>query len=263
MDTCPSHGIEGFEMAEFKKLFNEQFIEAVNSELLEESVGSVKKQNMYISGPFLQAETRNRNGRIYPKKIIEREVKEFNKLIESHEALGELDHPDYAEIKSKESAIRITNLVMDDNLAIGKALVLNTRNGKELQALLEGGCKMGVSSRGTGNLMEDNVVADDYHMVTIDAVYMPSAQVAYCDAMYESVQKTTEWVLNESLGLYVEKEIGGEMVSNADALVQGVQVTSPDKAESIVRATEQFNKKIDKAGSREIKKAFAEWFKHL
>ena len=250
-------------MAEFKKLFNEQFIEAVNSELLEESIGTVKKQNMYISGPFLQAEDRNRNGRIYPQKIIEREVKEFNKLIESHEALGELDHPDYAEIKSKESAIRITSLVMDGKLAMGKALVLNTRNGKELQALLEGGCKMGVSSRGTGNLLEGNIVADDYHMVTIDAVYMPSAQVAYCDAMYESVQRTTEWVLNESLGLYVEKEIEGNVVSNADSMVNNIQVTSPAKAEQIVRATETFNKKIDRAGSREIKKAFDEWFKTL
>ena len=246
-------------MAEFKKLFNEQCNAPVDCNLLEEAVGSIKKQHMYISGPFLQAEDRNRNGRIYPQKIIEREVKLFNQLIESHEALGELDHPDYAEIKSKPSAIRITELAMDKNLALGKALVLDTRNGKELQALLEGGCKMGVSSRGTGNLLEGNIVADDYHMVTIDAVYMPSAQVAYCDAMYESVQRTTEWVLNESLGLYVERETE----NNADQMVNGIQVTSPEKAEQIVRATEQFNKKIDRQGSKAIRDAFKDWFKTL
>jgi hypothetical protein len=246
-------------MAEFKKLFNEQCNAPVDCNVLEESVGSIKKQHMYISGPFLQAEDRNRNGRIYPQKIIEREVKLFNQLIESHEALGELDHPDYAEIKSKASAIRITQLEMDKNLALGKALVLDTRNGKELQALLEGGCKMGVSSRGTGNLLEGNIVADDYHMVTIDAVYMPSAQVAYCDAMYESVQRTTEWVLNESLGLYVEKETE----NNADQMVNDIQVTSPEKAEQIAKATEQFNKKIDRQGSKAIRDAFKEWFKTL
>lgn len=250
-------------MSDYKKLLNEDCTNEVKQEILEESIGSIKKQNLYISGPFLQAEDRNRNGRIYPQKIIEREVKEYNKLIESHEALGELDHPDYAEIKSKESAIRITELVMDGKLAIGKALVLNTRNGKELQALLEGGCKMGVSSRGTGNLLEGNIVADDYHMVTIDAVFMPSAQVAYVDSIYESVQRTTEWVLNESLGLYVEKEVECEKFNNADQMVNGIQVTSPEKAEQIVRATEEFNKKIDRKGSREIKKAFAEWFKTL
>ncbi len=246
-------------MAEFKKLFNEQCNTPVDCNMLEEAVGSIKKQHMYISGPFLQAEDRNRNGRIYPQKIIEREVKLYNQLIESHEALGELDHPDYAEIKSKPSAIRITELVMDKNLALGKALVLDTRNGKELQALLEGGCKMGVSSRGTGNLLEGNIVADDYHMVTIDAVYMPSAQVAYCDAMYESVQRTTEWVLNESLGLYVERETE----NNADKMVNDIQVTSPEKAEQIAKATEQFNKKIDRQGSKAIRDAFKDWFKTL
>lgn len=246
-------------MAEFKKLFNEQCSAPVDCNVLEESVGNIKKQHMYISGPFLQAEDRNRNGRIYPQKIIEREVKLFKQLIDSHEALGELDHPDYAEIKSKASAIRITQLDMDKNLALGKALVLDTRNGKELQALLEGGCKMGVSSRGTGNLLEGNIVADDYHMVTIDAVYMPSAQVAYCDAMYESVQRTTEWVLNESLGLYVEKETE----NNADQMVNDIQVTSPEKAEQIAKATEQFNKKIDRQGSKAIRDAFKEWFKTL
>lgn len=118
---------------------------------------------------------------------------------------------------------------------------------------------MGVSSRGTGNLLEGNIVADDYHMVTIDAVYMPSAQVAYCDAMYESVQRTTEWVLNESLGLYVEKETE----NNADQMVNDIQVTSPEKAEQIAKATEQFNKKIDRQGSKAIRDAFKEWFKTL
>ena len=252
-----------FNKMEYKKLFNEKCSAEVAHELIEEACGNVKKQHMYISGPFLQAEDRNRNGRIYPLKLIEREVKLFNKLIENREALGELDHPDYAEIKSKESAIRITQLDMDGKLAMGKALVLDTRNGKELQALLEGGCKMGVSSRGTGNLLEGNIVADDYHMITIDAVYMPSAQAAYTDAIYESVQQTTNWVLNESLGLYVEQSSENGVTSNADEMVGDIQVTSPQKAEQIVRATEVFNKRIDRKGSKEIRDALKDWFKSL
>ena len=252
-----------FNKMEYKKLFNEKCSAEVAHELIEEACGNVKKQHMYISGPFLQAEDRNRNGRIYPLKLIEREVKLFNKLIENREALGELDHPDYAEIKSKESAIRITQLDMDGKLAMGKALVLDTRNGKELQALLEGGCKMGVSSRGTGNLLEGNIVADDYHMITIDAVYMPSAQAAYTDAIYESVQQTTNWVLNESLGLYVEQSTEGGKTSNADEMVGDIQVTSPQKAQEILAATEVFNKRIDRKGSKEIRDAFKDWFKTL
>ena len=77
--------------------------------------------------------------------------------------------------------------------------------------------------------------------------------------MYESVQRTTEWVLNESLGLYVERETE----NNADQMVNGIQVTSPEKAEEIVKATEQFNKKIDRQGSKAIREAFKEWFKTL
>ena len=252
-----------FNKMEYKKLFNEKCSAEVAHELIEEACGNVKKQHMYISGPFLQAEDRNRNGRIYPLKLIEREVKLFNKLIENREALGELDHPDYAEIKSKESAIRITQLDMDGKLAMGKALVLDTRNGKELQALLEGGCKMGVSSRGTGNLLEGNIVADDYHMITIDAVYMPSAQAAYTDAIYESVQQTTNWVLNESLGLYVEQCTENGVTNNADEMVGDIQVTSPQKAQEILAATEVFNKRIDRKGSKEIREAIKDWLKTL
>ena len=244
---------------DYKKFLCEKALnEGVTTSFLEESIGGVRKRHMYMAGPFLQAEERNRNGRVYPRPIIEREVNGFLPLIESHEALGELDHPDYANINSKESAIRITDLKMDGNLAIGKALVLDTRNGKELQALLEGGVRMGVSSRGTGDLCENNIVADNYHLITIDAVYMPSAQSAYTETMYESVQRNTEWVLNESLGLYVEKTDG---TNNADKMVNGIQVTSPTKAKKIAQATEKFNKTVDYKGSKAIAEAFEEWFK--
>lgn len=141
---------------------------------------------------------------------------------------------------------------MDGDFAMGKAKVLSTPCGKILEALLTDGVRMGVSSRGTGNLLEGNIVADDYHMICCDVVYLPSCAEAYQDAIYESVQHTTNWVLNESLGLYVEREVTPEE-----------PIVTQQKAEQIVHATEEFNKKIDRKGSREIKKAFAEWFKSL
>lgn len=210
------------------KLLNEQCI--AEAKIINEDNNGVKR--MFITGPFLQAVDKNRNGRIYPRGVIEREVNKFQTLIESREAVGELSHPESIEINPDRAAILITELKMDGNLAMGKAKVLSTPCGKILESLLSDGVRMGVSSRGTGNLCEDNTVADDYSMATIDAVYMPSAQVAYSDAMYESVQYTSKWVLNESTGLYVEKR------------------------EKIAKAQEVFNKQVDKKGSKAIVDAF-------
>jgi len=220
---------------ENRKLLNEQAIS--ESKVLNEETNGVKR--MYISGPFMMAESQNRNGRTYSKQIIEREVNKFQALIESHEALGELSHPDTIEISPERSAILITELKMDDNLAIGKAKVLSTPNGKILESLLSDGVRMGVSSRGTGNLTEGNMVAEDYSLVTIDAVYMPSAQVAYTDPMYESVQYVSKWVLNEATGLYIEQR------------------------EKVFEAQKKFNKAVDDGGSKKIIKAFQEFLKSI
>lgn len=220
---------------EAKKLFNEAAI--AESKVLNEETNGVK--HMYITGPFLQAVDQNRNGRVYPRAIIEREVNKFQSLIESREAVGELSHPESIEINPDRAAILITELKMDGNLALGKAKVLSTPCGKILESLLSDGVRMGVSSRGTGNLTEGNMVADDYSLATIDAVYMPSAQVAYSDAMYESVQYTSKWVLNESTGLYVEK------------------------VEKIAKAHDVFNRQVNKQGSKAIADAFKEFLKSL
>ena len=220
---------------ENRKLLNEQAIS--ESKVLNEEANGVKR--MYISGPFMMSESQNRNGRTYSKQIIEREVNKFQGLIESHEALGELSHPDTIEISPERSAILITELKMDGNLAIGKAKVLSTPNGKILESLLSDGVRMGVSSRGTGNLTEGNMVAEDYSLVTIDAVYMPSAQVAYTDPMYESVQYVSKWVLNEATGLYIEQR------------------------EKVFEAQKKFNKVVDNGGSKVIVKAFQDFLKSI
>lgn len=222
-------------MSEPLKLLNEDCIS--EQKTITENVGNA--QHMYITGPFLQAVTRNRNGRVYPQHIIEREVNKFQSLIESREAVGELSHPDSGEINPDRAAILITDLHMDGNLGMGKAKVLSTPCGKILESLLNDGVRMGVSSRGTGNLGKDNVVCEDFSLLTIDAVYMPSAQVAYSDAIYESIQNTVKWVLDEKSGLLIEKK------------------------EDINKAAEKFNKTVDKEGSKAIVDAFKEFLSRL
>lgn len=222
-------------MSEPLKLLNEDCIS--EQKTITENVGNA--QHMYITGPFLQAVTRNRNGRVYPHHIIEREVGKFQSLIESREAVGELSHPDSGEINPDRAAILITDLHMDGNLGMGKAKVLSTPCGKILESLLNDGVRMGVSSRGTGNLGKDNVVCEDFSLLTIDAVYMPSAQVAYSDAIYESIQNTVKWVLDEKSGLLIEKK------------------------EDINKAAEKFNKTVDKEGSKAILDAFKEFLSKL
>lgn len=222
-------------MSEPLKLLNEDCIS--EQKTITENVGNT--QHMYITGPFLQAVTRNRNGRVYPQHIIEREVNKFQSLIESREAVGELSHPDSGEINPDRAAILITDLHMDRNLGMGKAKVLSTPCGKILESLLNDGVRMGVSSRGTGNLGKDNVVCEDFSLLTIDAVYMPSAQVAYSDAIYESIQNTVKWVLDEKSGLLIEKK------------------------EDINKAAEKFNKTVDKEGSKAIVDAFKEFLGRL
>lgn len=222
-------------MSEPLKLLNEDCIS--EQKTITENVGN--SQHMYITGPFLQAVTRNRNGRVYPQHIIEREVSKFQSLIESREAVGELSHPDSGEINPDRAAILITDLHMDGNLGMGKAKVLSTPCGKILESLLNDGVRMGVSSRGTGNLGKDNVVCEDFSLLTIDAVYMPSAQVAYSDAIYESIQSTVKWVLDEKSGLLIEKK------------------------EDISKAAEKFNKTVDREGSKAIVDAFKEFLSRL
>lgn len=212
-------------------LLNEDYI--AEQKVVNEDVNG--EHFMYITGPFLGAEKRNRNGRIYKRSLIEREVNKFQELIKTHQAVGELSHPETGEINPDRAAILITELSMDGDLAYGKARVLPTPCGKTLEGLLKGGVNMGVSSRGTGSLGSDNIVCEDYNLITIDAVYMPSCQDAYVNAVNES----TKWVLDESTNLYIEKKV------------------------KIAEAANQFNKKLDKHGSKIIASAFKEFIKSL
>ena len=153
--------------------------------LVEESDG---KKNLYIEGIFLQSECVNKNKRKYSKSIMEREVNRYRKeFVEQNRALGELGHPDGPQINLERVSHRIVSLKEDGNNYIGKALILDTPMGNIAKSLLEGGTKIGVSSRGLGSLKPVNginEVQDDFYLATAaDIVSDPSGPQCWVDGI--------------------------------------------------------------------------------
>jgi hypothetical protein len=139
-----------------------------------------------IRGPFLQSECKNRNGRIYGKGLLEREVNRYvEERVKTNRAMGELDHPPTPALSLDRVSHLIEDLRMEGNDAIGTAKILNTPTGKIAAALLEGGVKLGVSSRGVGTL-KGEFVNEDYNLICVDIVGDPSAMNAYVDGIFEN-----------------------------------------------------------------------------
>ncbi len=183
------------------KLITEQ-IEEVKF-LTEDNDG---KKNHYIQGVFLQGEIKNRNGRVYPIDILEREVGRYNEQnIAKNRALGELGHPEGPTVNLDRASHKIESLVREGNNYIGKAKILDTPMGQIAKSLLGEGVSLGVSSRGVGSLREmggANYVRDDYQLATAaDIVADPSAP----DAFVEGIMEGKEWVWDN--GLLKEQEI--------------------------------------------------------
>ena len=164
------------------------------------------KKLLYIEGVFLQSELKNRNGRMYPFSVLNREVERYNEeYVKSKRALGELGHPDGPTINLDRVSHRITSLRAEGNNFIGKAQILDTPMGNIAKNLLGEGVQLGVSSGGMGSIqkVEDcNVVADDFMLTTAaDIVADPSAP----DAFVNGIMEGKEWVWDN--GLLKEKEI--------------------------------------------------------
>ena len=154
------------------------------------------KKNLYIEGVFLQSEMKNRNGRMYPKATLAREVGRYNEnFVQKGRALGELGHPDGPTVNLDRVSHKITSLTESGNNFIGKAKILSTPMGKIASNLLGEGVKLGVSSRGVGSLSKTNegysVVGEDFTLATAaDIVADPSAPDAFVDGIMEG----KEWV---------------------------------------------------------------------
>ena len=163
-------------------------------------------KNYKIRGIFMQADIKNRNGRVYPMEVLDEEVKKYNKnFIEQNRAFGELGHPDGPTVNLERVSHMITSLKPDGKNFIGEAKIMDTPMGKIVKNLMDEGAKLGVSSRGMGSLRQKggaNVVSDDFYLATAaDIVADPSAP----NAFVEGIMEGKEWVWNN--GALVEAHV--------------------------------------------------------
>lgn len=144
-------------------------------------------KSLYMKGIFIEGEVRNQNGRIYEGKEIRQAVKAINeKISKGYSVLGEADHPDDLNINLDRVSHMITEMDVDGDNGIGKLKILPTPMGNICKTLLESGVKLGVSSRGSGNVNESGRVSD-FEIITVDIVANPSAPDAYPDPIYERI----------------------------------------------------------------------------
>ena len=178
--------------------------EIQNAEYLVEETNG--KKNYKIRGVFLQSDLKNRNGRVYPKDILNNEVERYNKEFNNKKrAFGELGHPDGPTVNLERVSHMITKLSPDGQNFVGEAKIMNTPYGKIVKGLIDEGAQLGVSSRGMGSLEQRggaNYVKDDFYLATAaDIVADPSAP----DAFVEGIMESKEWVWDN--GVLVEKNV--------------------------------------------------------
>jgi hypothetical protein len=209
--------------------------EVANVEYLTEQDETGKK-NYKIKGIFMQADLKNRNGRVYPMEILDKEVKRYNKeYISEKRAFGELGHPDGPTVNLERASHMITALYPDGKNFIGEAKILSTPMGNIVKNLMDEGAKLGVSSRGMGSLDQKNganYVRNDFYLATAaDIVADPSAPSAFVEGIMEG----KEWVWDH--GALVEAELA--------------------------QAKERINKKVQKKQALEEALEFAKFLKML
>ena len=157
------------------------------------------EKSYVIEGIFAQADKKNRNGRIYPKPIMESAVGKYvTEQVSKKRAVGELNHPEGPTVNLDKVSHLITNLKMEGNNVVGKAQILDTPMGKIVQGLLSGGVRLGVSTRGMGSLETRNganYVKEDFILSTVDIVQDPSAPDAFVNGIMEGV----DWVWNNGI----------------------------------------------------------------
>ena len=186
------------------RLISENFVD--NVEYITEQDEKTGKKNYKLKGVFMQSEIKNRNGRVYPFEVLDKEVKRYNKeFIDENRAYGELGHPDGPTVNLDKVSHMVTSLKPDGKNFIGEAKVMSTPMGNIVKNIMDDGGKLAVSSRGMGSLEQKNganYVKDDFYLATAaDIVADPSAPNAFVDGIMEG----KEWVWNN--GLLQEQEV--------------------------------------------------------
>jgi len=179
------------------KLMAEYIDQAIESVITEAKDG--KPKSFAIEGVFAQAEQKNRNGRVYPKQIMESAVDKYvTEQVAQKRSVGELNHPEGPTVNLDKVSHLITKLEWNGNDVIGKAQILDTPMGQIVKGLLEGGVQLGVSTRGMGSLETKNgvnYVRNDFILNTVDIVQDPSAPAAFVNGIMEGV----DWVWNNGV----------------------------------------------------------------
>ena len=152
---------------------------------------------LIMKGILQKAETLNQNGRVYPKAILEREIRNYQKFIKENRALGELDHPDSSVVELKNASHNIKEAYMEGNIVYGTVEILYTPSGKILQSLVESGVTLGISSRGVGSTKTQGdmqIVQDDFQLICWDFVSEPSTPGAFM--MKEAKEVSPQFINN-------------------------------------------------------------------
>tara|TARA_R100000353_G_scaffold126189_1_gene89593 strand:- start:684 stop:1283 length:600 start_codon:yes stop_codon:yes gene_type:complete len=187
-----------------KKYVLKEFMDLdYNDDLLteEEKEGNRRGDHLILAGKIQMAEAKNGNGRVYPRGILEREIKNYEKLVRECRSLGELDHPDESVINLKNASHLITEVWWDGDNVMGKVKILDTPSGQIAKQLVNGGVQLGISSRGLGSTRQQGgvtMVEDDFQLLCFDLVSEPSTTGAFLVAE----NKKLDTHLNKSDRIY-------------------------------------------------------------
>lgn len=182
--------------------------------VLTELVEETGKKSFFIEGIFMQGNLKNRNGRIYPSEILEKEMVRYKKdFIDTKRALGELGHPDGPQINGERVSHLITEMKREGNDFYGKAKILSTPMGEIVKTFLDEGIRCGVSTRGLGSVKQVNGVMEvqsDFHLATVDIVTDPSAPNAFVNGIMENTEfyydvASSNWIAQRPVEEVIEE----------------------------------------------------------
>ena len=171
----------------------------------------VSEGGMILSGVMQKSDTQNGNGRVYPHRVLMREVENYSKLVKERRALGELDHPDDSVINLKNASHMVTDVWWNGKDVMGKVQVLNTPSGGILRSLVESGVKLGISSRGMGSVSEGQggtMVEDDFQLICFDFVSEPSTPGAFMMKEAKDLKNSNIFIKSDKINRLLNDIIG-------------------------------------------------------
>ena len=183
-----------------RKLLTEWLAFEYTKEMIQES----RERNngkILMKGVLQKSDTLNQNGRIYPREILEREVRNYQKFIQENRALGECDHPDSSVVELKNASHIVREAYMEDDVCLGVVELLDTPSGKIIQSLIESGVTLGISSRGVGSTVSqggNQVVQDDFQLICFDMVSEPSTPGAFMLKEHKVLRKDLDKIFNQT-----------------------------------------------------------------